>query len=126
MRIRSPTDSFFQCWFYDLLERANLVDSLVAMHPEVKERFTCFDQSRNRRFLNNFHIFLRSSSHCRHYNRFSNDGARIDFLLVEKNLFNQFVVAGTPLLNKQFYTFLNDSRYYETVARSNFFSRMQI
>ncbi|KAJ1455423.1 Endonuclease/exonuclease/phosphatase [Pelagophyceae sp. CCMP2097] len=54
-------------WLHALLEEQNMVDSFVELHGAAVERFTCWEQYTNRRY--------------------DNEGSRIDYVLVARQLF---------------------------------------
>jgi len=63
-----------RAWFQSVLEEDSMVDTFLACHPAAEERFTCWDQYRNKRF--------------------ENVGARIDYVLVDKPFFDLHAFKG--------------------------------
>ncbi|KAA8492584.1 DNA-(apurinic or apyrimidinic site) lyase [Porphyridium purpureum] len=71
--------SRFRHWISDeLIRQDGMVDSFTAFWPNERERFTCWDQYKN--------------------SRYSNAGARIDFILVDRGLFDRSAVRGAANL----------------------------
>eukprot|EP01134_Creolimax_fragrantissima_P002841 CFRG2841T1 len=73
----SHSSSANQKWLNDLIEVDGMVDSFTAFHPHARERFTGWDQYSNRRY--------------------ENEGARLDFIMVDKTLFNSLAKKGHAL-----------------------------
>lgn len=63
-------------WLESLLQEDGMVDTFAELHPDALDRFTCWDQYRNRRYFN--------------------EGTRIDYVLVDELYFKQHV-APVPL-----------------------------
>lgn len=63
-------------WFQGLL-RTGFVDTFAELYPQAQERFTCWDQYRNKRH--------------------ENEGARIDYILVDRPFFEKHALAGAGL-----------------------------
>jgi hypothetical protein len=53
-------------WFCAVVEDDGMVDTFAACHPHARDRFTCWDQSTNRRYIN--------------------EGSRIDYILIDSAL----------------------------------------
>ncbi len=53
-------------WFLAVLEEDGMVDTFAHCHPHAIDRFTCWDQSTNRRYVN--------------------EGSRIDYVLIDASL----------------------------------------
>ena len=53
-------------WFSSVIEDDGMVDTFAHCHPDARDRFTCWDQSTNRRYVN--------------------EGSRIDYILVDRGL----------------------------------------
>lgn len=64
-------------WFHALVEEDDMVDSFAAVHPCKHARYTCWDQSTNRRY--------------------SNEGSRIDHILVDKAFMSKVTVRSEDL-----------------------------
>ncbi|KNC81594.1 hypothetical protein SARC_06095 [Sphaeroforma arctica JP610] len=73
----SYSSLFNQKWLNGLISEDDMVDSFTAFHPDARERFTCFEQYTNRRYFN--------------------EGARIDFIMVDRPLFQQCASIGHAL-----------------------------
>jgi len=73
----APTPPSVMTWLRGVLDEDHMVDSFAELHPDAKERYTCWDQSRN--------------------NRHKNIGSRIDFILVDRAFFEQHARQGTEL-----------------------------
>lgn len=73
----APTPPSVMTWLRGLLDEDGMVDSFAELHPDAKERYTCWDQSKN--------------------NRHKNIGSRIDFILVDRALFEQHARRGDEL-----------------------------
>jgi hypothetical protein len=56
----------FAAWFRAITDEDGMVDTFAHCHPHAMERFTCWDQSTNRRYVN--------------------EGSRIDYVLVDGSL----------------------------------------
>jgi hypothetical protein len=65
-------------WMRELKEECDLIDSFLHFHEEAEDRFTCFDQYKNHRYVNK--------------------GSRIDFILTHKS-FPLALGAPLPLVN---------------------------
>jgi len=65
-------------WFEGVMQRDGMVDSFAAFHAAAEERFTCWDQYKN--------------------NRFINAGGRIDYILVDKPFFERHARRGPDLV----------------------------
>lgn len=65
-------------WIQDLLQKDKMVDSFAYFYPNKKYRFTCWDQQTNRRY--------------------SNEGTRIDHILVDESLIYQAGIIGLSKL----------------------------
>lgn len=63
-------------WFRNLIDNDQMIDAFRFYHPNAHGRFTCWNQYTNKRFVN--------------------DGARIDYTLVDKEL-EPFMKQGAPL-----------------------------
>ena len=63
-------------WIDALTQEDGMVDTFVAVHPHAEERFTCWNQSTNRRY--------------------ENDGMRIDYLFCDASLAPR-ILPGAPL-----------------------------
>ena len=63
-------------WMDALTGEDGMVDSFAAVHPHAEERFTCWNQSTNRRY--------------------ENDGMRIDYMFVDGSLAHR-ILPGAPL-----------------------------
>lgn len=57
--------------------KMEMVDTFHELRPLAKDRFTCWNQYTNRRY--------------------SNDGCRIDYIIVDRPFFDQYVMVGVPL-----------------------------
>jgi len=64
-------------WLSDVLTQDDMVDSFAEFYPNAEERFTCWDQYRNKRH--------------------ENVGSRIDYILGDRGFFNQHAVMGVGL-----------------------------
>eukprot|EP00747_Dinoflagellata_sp_TGD_P196297 gnl/TRDRNA2_/TRDRNA2_66206_c0_seq1.p1 gnl/TRDRNA2_/TRDRNA2_66206_c0~~gnl/TRDRNA2_/TRDRNA2_66206_c0_seq1.p1 ORF type:complete len:579 (-),score=94.12 gnl/TRDRNA2_/TRDRNA2_66206_c0_seq1:45-1745(-) len=64
-------------WLSAVLNEDGMVDSFAQLHPTAEERFTCWDQYRNKRQ--------------------ENVGARIDYILVDRTFFAKHVKQGLAL-----------------------------
>jgi hypothetical protein len=53
-------------WFAAVLDEDGMVDTFAHCHPHARDRFTCWDQSTNRRYVN--------------------EGSRIDYILIDRSL----------------------------------------
>ena len=53
-------------WFSGVLDEDGMIDTFACCHPHARDRFTCWDQSSNRRYVN--------------------EGSRIDYILVDRGL----------------------------------------
>jgi len=72
-----PVAPALQDWLQEVLELDGMVDSFAALHPEAEERFTCWDQYKNKRY--------------------ENVGSRIDYILVDAALFQGHARRGADL-----------------------------
>mmetsp|Transcript_84222 Transcript_84222/g.234948 ORF Transcript_84222/g.234948 Transcript_84222/m.234948 type:complete len:552 (+) Transcript_84222:41-1696(+) len=75
--IRPTQASAVGAWFDAVLREDQMVDSFVEFYPHAEERFTCWDQYRNRRH--------------------ANVGSRIDFVLVDRVFFERHAQQGSEL-----------------------------
>lgn len=64
-------------WLREVFERDGMVDSFAELHPNADERFTCWDQYKNKRY--------------------ENIGSRIDYVLVDRAFFVQHAKKGSEL-----------------------------
>ncbi|CAE8701589.1 unnamed protein product, partial [Polarella glacialis] len=64
-------------WLEAVLREDGMVDSFAELYPTAEERFTCWDQYRNKRH--------------------DNEGSRIDYVLVDRSFFAQYAVRGAGL-----------------------------
>lgn len=64
-------------WLEGVLRQDGMVDSFAELHPHAQERFTCWDQYKNKRH--------------------ENVGARIDYVLVDRALFERHARRGAGL-----------------------------
>eukprot|EP00928_Gymnodinium_smaydae_P027616 TRINITY_DN212_c1_g1_i3.p1 TRINITY_DN212_c1_g1~~TRINITY_DN212_c1_g1_i3.p1 ORF type:complete len:310 (+),score=61.36 TRINITY_DN212_c1_g1_i3:584-1513(+) len=76
---RVPSAPAVQRWIKDAIHGENMVDSFAELFPSACERFTCWDQYRNRRY--------------------ENIGSRIDFILVDRPLFQDAARRGASGLD---------------------------
>ena len=53
-------------WFSAVLDEDGMTDTFATCHPSARDRFTCWDQSTNRRYVN--------------------EGSRIDYILIDRAL----------------------------------------
>lgn len=75
---RSYSAPCFQSFFNDaLLGEDRMVDTFSELHPKSVDRFTCWEQYKNSRYIN--------------------EGARIDYIVVDKEIFQAARTAGVPL-----------------------------
>jgi len=64
-------------WLNKVLREDCMVDSFACFHPNAEERFTCWDQYRNKRH--------------------ENVGSRIDYILIDQALFERCAIRGANL-----------------------------
>lgn len=77
-RCQPPSVEAVRTWLQALMADADgMVDSFAEFYPEAKERFTCWDQYRNRRH--------------------QNEGSRIDYVMVDRVFFQAHASAGAGL-----------------------------
>jgi len=69
--------SSVRSWLTAVLQEDSMVDTFAELYPRAQDRFTCWDQYRNKRF--------------------ENEGSRIDYIIVDKPFFQQHVVRGAGL-----------------------------
>merc|ERR1712048_1459990 len=74
---REPTAPAIHEWLERLLREDDMVDSFREFHPQAEERFTCWDQYKNKRF--------------------ENIGSRIDYFLVDRPFFEERACKGADL-----------------------------
>ena len=63
-------------WFSGVLDQDGMIDTFACCHPHARDRFTCWDQSTNRRYVN--------------------EGSRIDYILIDGSLM-PYLQKGGPL-----------------------------
>jgi len=73
----APAPPAVQEWLQAALQEDGMVDSFAELHPDAEERFTCWDQYRNRRH--------------------ENIGSRIDYVLVDRVFFEKHAQRGADL-----------------------------
>jgi hypothetical protein len=68
-------------WLRSVIDEDGMVDTFSALRPHAEGRFTCWDQYKNGRYANN--------------------GRRIDYILIDRPLFESSVLAGPPLVEEE-------------------------
>jgi len=77
-RCQSSSVEALRQWLKDVLTDGNgMIDSFAEFYPKAQERFTCWDQYRNRRH--------------------QNEGSRIDYIFVDRPFFQQHASSGAGL-----------------------------
>lgn len=68
-------------WLRSVIDEDGMVDTFSALRPHAEGRFTCWDQYKN--------------------GRYANCGRRIDYILLDKPLFESSALAGPPLVEAE-------------------------
>lgn len=75
---RPPVATSIREWLQSVLQQDGMVDSFAALHPDADERFTCWEQYKNKRH--------------------TNTGSRIDYILVDGAFFQKHAQKGIDLM----------------------------